>query len=300
VNGNGGDVTLIQSSQPGNGATLAFNNGTYGGPSENDSLIVKAGQFTFPAPTAGAGVQPITLGSLSISVQGSVSVGTAASHSDRWVLVLGALEIAGRTLDLGGNDMIVQGGSLATITQLVASGSNGDLWNGTGITSSAAENDPTHLTALGVATAGAAGNLTFDGQSVSSADVLVKYTYIGDTNLDGQVDGSDYSNIDNGFISGLTGWSNGDLNYDGVVDGSDYALIDNAFNTQGASLAATVASQIATTAPGAATSGQRSARSSATPTTTVFAASAPIVLPPPDNANSLFWKWYDKADVFTQ
>ena len=86
---------------------------------------------------------------------------------------------------------------------------------------------------------------TFDGQVSTANDVLVKYTYYGDANLDGQVDGSDYSRIDNGFLNQLSGWYNGDFNYDGVVDGSDYTLIDNALNTQGASLAAVVAENTA-------------------------------------------------------
>jgi hypothetical protein len=68
----------------------------------------------------------------------------------------------------------------------------------------------------------------------------VKLTYYGDANLDGKVDGSDYSRIDNGYLSGATGWFNGDFNYDGVINGSDYTLIDNAFNTQGAQLSAEV------------------------------------------------------------
>jgi hypothetical protein len=71
--------------------------------------------------------------------------------------------------------------------------------------------------------------------------VLVKYTYYGDANLDGQVDGSDYTLIDNGFNQhgSLTGWYNGDFNYDGKIDGSDYTLIDNAFNTQAGNLSST-------------------------------------------------------------
>jgi hypothetical protein len=72
--------------------------------------------------------------------------------------------------------------------------------------------------------------------------VLLKYTYFGDANLDGKVDGSDYSLIDNGYLNSLTGWFNGDFNYDGVINGSDYTLIDNSFNQQGASLAASIAS----------------------------------------------------------
>jgi hypothetical protein len=73
----------------------------------------------------------------------------------------------------------------------------------------------------------------------------VKYTYYGDANLDGVVDGSDYTKIDNGYHNKLTGWANGDFNYDGVIDGSDYTLIDNSFNTQGGSLASSIAELVA-------------------------------------------------------
>jgi hypothetical protein len=94
---------------------------------------------------------------------------------------------------------------------------------------------------------------TFDGNSTSSGDVLLKYTYYGDTNLDGVVDGSDYSRIDNAYLADQsqpgtdTGWFNGDFNYDGVVDGSDYTLIDNTFNSQGAAIESVIATaQIST------------------------------------------------------
>jgi hypothetical protein len=77
----------------------------------------------------------------------------------------------------------------------------------------------------------------FDNQNINPGDILVKYTYVGDANLDGKVDASDYSRIDNGYLNQLTGWANGDFNYDGVVNGSDYTLIDNAFNMQAEPLA---------------------------------------------------------------
>ena len=66
--------------------------------------------------------------------------------------------------------------------------------------------------------------------TTTNNDVLVKYTYYGDADLNGSVNGADYAQIDHGFGAHLTGWSNGDFNYDGVVDGSDYSLIDNTFN----------------------------------------------------------------------
>jgi hypothetical protein len=86
---------------------------------------------------------------------------------------------------------------------------------------------------------------SLDGSAVAVNDVLVKFTYYGDANLDGKVDGSDYSRIDNGALNHLTGWFNGDFNYDGMINGSDYTLIDNAFNTQGAQLASELASPTA-------------------------------------------------------
>ena len=110
-----------------------------------------------------------------------------------------------------------------------------------GINSATAADDTNHLTAVGMLVPSSA--TTFDNQSLGTGDVAIKYTYYGDANLDGRVDGSDYALIDNGFLQSgsLTGWYNGDFNYDGVVDGSDYTLMDNAYNNQGAQLSAAIA-----------------------------------------------------------
>ena len=164
-------------------------------------------------------------------------------------------------LDLQDNDMLVHNGSLSTITAEVKSGFNaagGGKWNGNGITSSAASADSTHLSALGVIlnTNGTTALYpTFDGKTSTTTDVLVKYTYFGDATLDGKVDASDYSRIDNSVLhpTTSTGWYNGDLNYDGIINGSDYTLMDNAFNTQGKQVvfspSAIVDSTVKTTAP---------------------------------------------------
>jgi hypothetical protein len=180
----------------------------------------------------------------SLTLAGASSAALIAeTGTTKTALELDTLSLASTsTLNLTNGDLIVTGVPLATINSQVASGFNatGAPWTGTGITSSTAANDSTHLTALGViqniAPNGSAIYSNFDGTSVNSSDVLVKYTYYGDSNLDGAVDGSDYTLIDNGFNNHLTGWYSGDYNYDGVVDGSDYTLIDNAYNTQGSSL----------------------------------------------------------------
>jgi hypothetical protein len=204
-----------------------------------------------------SGILTRTLGSLNIGAHSSVSLTHAAAHATRQVLFTGGLSIAGAAgnwtgkLDLSNNDMDVQGGSISTITNQIQQGYNlagGGNWQGSGgITSSAAAVDPTHLTTLGVMindtgantgnSSGTAIYTSFAGSPALDGDILVKYTYYGDANLSGSVDGSDYSLINNGYLNHLSGWYNGDFNYDGVINGSDYTLIDNAFNTQGASLA---------------------------------------------------------------
>jgi autotransporter-associated beta strand protein len=172
-------------------------------------------------------------GSAGVSVLGSL------------VLINSSNVLIGR-LDLGNNDLVIHNADLTTITAQIASAYQ---TGGPGIASSAASNDTRHLTVLGVLQNNQSGAALyaatnpFDGMTPGAADLLVKYTYYGDTNLDGKIDASDYSRIDNGYLQqgALTGWYNGDFNYDGVINGSDYTLIDNAFNTQGAQLSASIA-----------------------------------------------------------
>ena len=77
------------------------------------------------------------------------------------------------------------------------------------------------------------GSSDFDGLSYNANDTLIKYTWYGDVNFDGFIDGLDYIFIDNGASSGLSGWANGDVTHDGVVDGIDYIFIDSAFINSG-------------------------------------------------------------------
>jgi hypothetical protein len=94
------------------------------------------------------------------------------------------------------------------------------------------------LNDLAAAGGGGSGTLmsSFGGQTVGVNDILVRYTYFGDADLDGAVTTNDYFQIDNGFLGGLGGWINGDFDYDGAVTTNDYFLIDNAFLGQGAAL----------------------------------------------------------------
>jgi autotransporter-associated beta strand protein len=226
----------------------------------NDA-ITNNGTVNFPAQST-PGIHRIAIAGLNLSAGQTSTVSNPALHANRTLLQIGSLSFGGTTnawqglLDVTGNDLDLPGASLSNVSNQVKQGYSGGTWLGTGgITSSAAATDTTHLTALGViqnnqngqAIYGNGSNQAlFDGIAPGASDVLVKYTDYGDTNLDGQVDGSDYSRIDSAYLADksmpgkYTGWFNGDFNYDGTINGSDYTLIDNAFNTQGASLAAIV------------------------------------------------------------
>jgi hypothetical protein len=125
-------------------------------------------------------------------------------------------------------------------------------WDGPGLTSTSARTANVgagfDLTALGVIrnsdldiTTGVPGSTytTFSGQPVTLHDVLVKYTYTGDGNLDGAVTFDDYAAMDSAFFGLIPnlGWATGDINFDGVINFDDYSVVDQAFFFQGAPLA---------------------------------------------------------------
>ncbi len=74
--------------------------------------------------------------------------------------------------------------------------------------------------------------MMFDGYDVDPTDVLMKYTWLGDADLSGLIDGNDYFQIDQGYAGQLTGYLNGDFNYDGRIDADDYFLIDSNYARQ--------------------------------------------------------------------
>jgi hypothetical protein len=127
--------------------------------------------------------------------------------------------------------------SVANVAALVQAGQNNgpnQYWDGPGINSSTAANDPNGVTAVGYAdnsqigyTAVVGDSFTYDTGSLdgSSADILVKYTYYGDANLDGVVNSDDLAQylFGKSHPSQAT-WLNGDFNGDGVVNSDDLAL----------------------------------------------------------------------------
>src|SRR5262249_20049879 len=150
----------------------------------------------------------------------------------------GAGSVPTSTLDLADNDLIVTTTARSTVERYLQGARNGGGWDGGGgIGSAAARATANHSTTLG-SMSGAeylsvyGAGATFDTFAVAATDTLVKYTWYGDADFNGEVNFDDYVRADAGFNAGLTGWINGDFDLNGQVDFDDYVLIDLGFNSQ--------------------------------------------------------------------
>jgi hypothetical protein len=168
------------------------------------------------------------------------TVGVLANGSSSGASRVATLSVAApAALDLTDNDLVVTNGSVTQISNLIAQARHGGAWDQPGITSSTARAQANHATTLGVLSGAeylGANGATFDDFDVAASDVLVKYTWYGDSDFNGRVNFDDYVRIDNGFNNHLTGWLNGDFDLNGTINFDDYVLIDLAFNTQSGTL----------------------------------------------------------------
>ena len=263
VSGNGGNDQLLVTGASGGGDAYTFSNTQFsrtgGGSTFTFSGITTLGlaSGTFDSTADLAGLSVIAgsgglvrfnstqhLGDLNLGASGTVRM---VSGGDK-VLVVTSLTFGGGKLDLTDEDLILNysstsplgtwtGSAYDGVTGAIATGRNGGAWNGaSGIITSSASGS---LTTLGVSEAaqkfslGPTDTALFDGQTVDSTAVLVKFTYGGDANLDGKLDVDDYGRIDFNVPLGTRNWFNGDFNYDGVINVDDYGIVDFNIGIQG-------------------------------------------------------------------
>ena len=181
------------------------------------------------------------------------------------ISVLDDLELSlDTTLDVTNNTLVLhsteanKNGRFADLRAKIANAQNGldpnliTNWNGTGLTSSTARANNLatgfDLVSLGLIrnsdldiTTGIPGSsyTSFGGELVGPHDLLLKYTYIGDANLNGVVSFDDYIGMDNAFFGLIPnlGWATGDMNFDNAINFDDYSKVDQAFFFQAAPLA---------------------------------------------------------------
>ncbi|CAN5526907.1 hypothetical protein BH09PLA1_BH09PLA1_12020 [soil metagenome] len=213
------------------GSTLTISNLQSG-----TAALTKSGAGVLAVNAVRGGALTVNAGTLRVIANGTDS---GTSRVSTLTIAGGATPTA--TLDLKDNDLIVTSGTYAAVTDAIAFARHGGAWDRAGLTSSSAASATPKNKTLGTLTGAEfhqsqGASATFDGFTVANSDLLVKYTYYGDADLNGQVNFDDYSRIDAGFNNNRTGWFNGDFDYSGSVNFDDYSLIDNAFNTQSGTL----------------------------------------------------------------
>ncbi len=205
--------------------------------SNNGGVSVDAGTtLTVVAPLQGGAFSKSGGGTLVLSANTlnnslSIDEGTLVL-AGRTTPHLNSLDIAGRTddwvgvLDLMDNSLVIEGGDLLVITNQIRSGLN----SGSGIISSA-HGSPYRLGSMSNDNGGfGAIYRSFRGiDGLDGDEVLVRYTVIGDLNLDGTVSISDFIDLAAHFNAARdVTWQMGDVNYDGSVTIADF--IDLASN----------------------------------------------------------------------
>jgi len=245
------------------------------------SLVPPATQTQTPGISAGSGAQysitgspgaqvlDVTAGTVTITNDLSTNYTLKIENGATVILAsnqhLGALNILGSgRLDVGTYSMWINYGSnadpIASIIAAIHTGYAAGAWSGAGIMSSAAAANSSSY-GLGYADSADAGNPA----AVLSGTIEIMYTLLGDANLDGKVNGTDFAIMAANFNQSVTSWDQGDFNYDGSVNGTDFAELAANFN-QAVSLPAIASG---------ATAAVASTTSNSTSTTSAAAAVSP-------------------------
>jgi hypothetical protein len=183
----------------------------------NTNVTVAAGaNLTMGNPvTIAAGKTLTKSGNLTIAAPLSIGAAGAMVLNSGPTSIFGAPTLAaGAKIDVKNTTLTVDYRGLTdpatTIKNQLVQGYNGGNWNGAnGITTSAA-------------IAGQTGVGWVD--NTASQSIKVKYTYLGDANVDGQVDVTDLGSLATNWQTS-SAWAGGDFNYDGFVDVTDLGAL---------------------------------------------------------------------------
>jgi len=138
---------------------------------------------------------------------------------------LTSLSITGNgVLDIRNNHLILSYGAsdpMSTIYGYLLSGYSNDAMDGPGIFSSDAR-IPENGRQYGVGFADGKDGVV---AGLSSGQIEIKYTLLGDANLDGVVNGSDFSILAANFGLGATNWDQGNFWFSSSVNGSDFSAL---------------------------------------------------------------------------
>jgi fibronectin-binding autotransporter adhesin len=263
----GGSLTISGPASYGTASALNLSVGTatlasVGGDNANRNLSVAVDHAAF---VAGATQY---LASLTLTNSAKASINAVGTGVQSRTIKTNAVSIdATSLLDLGDNNLIVNytndntGSQLQAIVCMIKSGGGMKTdgahydWDGTrGITSSSIALTGTSAIYRGLGVRDYGFDLanrppqsSIEGVTIesgtaagSTASIAVKYTWVGDMDLDGKVTVNDYLEFLNYYrfqpATAYKSWMTGDFNYDGLINVNDYLALLNAYRFQGGQL----------------------------------------------------------------
>jgi autotransporter-associated beta strand protein len=207
-----------------NGAFTNSGTATIGGTQNwavGSTFTNAAGLATF---TTDAGATPP--GNLTVNMAGGVVALATPQHWANLTIAPGNTQVYAGQLDIENNHVILDytgSDPISSIAAYVKAGFDGGLWNGPGIISSAAQANPQY----GVGYADGADGVV---AGLGSGEIEIKYTLLGDADLNGVVNGIDFGILAAEFNKSVTGWDQGDFDYNGIVNGLDFTALAQNFN----------------------------------------------------------------------
>jgi hypothetical protein len=198
---------------------------TYTGALSNDGTVIFGSTMHLAGWNVGAGGKAtVTPGANKVLVS---NVPTIAGAPGAWT----------GTIDLTDNDAVFQSSAatkaadFARAYDYLKTGFGAGTWAGMGINSSTAAANTNADTGLTVVDNALLGLTQFGTEAVTANSILLKYTYYGDIDQNGQVDADDLTVFASNFgrTSGAT-QVDGDIDFNGTVDADDLTIFANNFN----------------------------------------------------------------------
>jgi hypothetical protein len=215
ITGSGATMVAGHASLTQAGATFA-----QGGGLANNGSVQLDGSGAV-GPISGSGTLEIGNGFSANTVQLASSSGANSQN--------GLIISPGSTLDINNNHFFINYAGnpdpITAIAGLLLSGYNGGAWNGPGIDSSAAAANSASYS-LGYADSADPGNPA----GLSLGQIEIKYTLLGDADLNGTVNGIDFGILAANFNKTVSGWDQGDFDYNNIVNGLDFTALAANFN----------------------------------------------------------------------
>jgi autotransporter-associated beta strand protein len=226
---NGGQLFTVNQTQDATYSGAISGTGGFALGSLSTSALTLSGTNDYTGgTTVNAGT--LVLGNADATADGAITVANGAlaraqAGLAKAVTVTTLNTNASGHFDLTDNSLVVRNMTAPQVGALLAASYNGGHWDGpTGITSSTA--GASTETSVGYASNGSLNLTSFKGVTgLTASDVIVKYTYAGDANLDGKVDIGDLGLLAGAWQQSGKVWFDGDFTYDGSVNIGDLGLL---------------------------------------------------------------------------